>query len=41
VWAVVVGNIGGRAREGGERVGERSRARDEGKCPRLRFPFEA
>jgi hypothetical protein len=41
VGVVAIGNLEGREREGVERVGDRSRARDEGMCPRLWFPFEA
>jgi hypothetical protein len=40
VWAVV-GYLGDQVRRGVEGSEERRRARDEGMCPRLRFPFEA
>jgi hypothetical protein len=40
VWAVVE-YLGDRVRRGVEGSEERSRARNEGMCPRLWFPFEA
>jgi hypothetical protein len=40
VWAVV-DYIGDRVRRGVEGSEDRRRARDEGMCPRLWFPFEA